>query len=155
MYVGKCVILSRVSMQFPASSAMNALAMTTAAQRKNCKQTAANKRLVHPHLIDAWGSGARKMVRYWLPTLAAIKHCVKLPRMPNAKRINVLWAAVTVTCATQPPLFPSACSWWPFALPLAWPYWSKTAVRTVRSSGRVWCPCYVFFDNLFSSHRLV
>ena len=120
-----CLILCHLSFQFLASSATTALAQIPPAQRINWKPTAAKNQPVHPEWTNAWGSGPKKMVPQQWSAPVAMNYCAKQPRMPNATRMNVLWAAVTLTCVTRARLFPSACSWWPFVVLLAWHYWSK------------------------------
>ena len=114
----KCVILSQISFQFLPSSAIIASAQRPNAQRMNWKKTAAKEWPVYPDLIDAWGSGIKLAMPKQFSAPAIPNHCVKLPRMPNAMMwMIVLLVAVTLTCATQAHLCPSACCWWPFALP--------------------------------------
>ena len=111
-----CLILCHLSSQFLASSATSALAQMKTAQRINWKPTAANNRPVWQQWTDAWGPGSKKMAkREWLIP-AALMHCAKLQRIPNAMETSVLLAAVTLTCVTLARLFPLACSWWPFAV---------------------------------------
>ena len=96
----ECLILSQISFQFLASSATSALAQIRPVQRMNWKKTAAKNQPVYPEWTDAWGSGAKKVMPQPWSAPVAMSYCAKLPRIPNATWINVLWIAVTLTCVT-------------------------------------------------------
>jgi len=102
------LIRSRIPFQFLVSSAMIAVEPRKTVPRKNW--TATRKRPAKADWIHVRGPGSKvAMSQQWSIT-APLKHYVKLPRMPNAKGMIVLWAAVTLTCATRARLFPSAFS---------------------------------------------
>ncbi len=120
--------LSHLSFQFMASSATPASAQMTAARRENWKRTAAEKRPVQAVGIYARGPGRRTMtgtLQWFNPAeRTQLANCWKINAMKSPLE-NVLSVAVTPICVTRARLFPSACSWWPFAPSWAWHYLSK------------------------------